>query len=253
MNIIIPLAGDGRRFVEAGFPEKPFVDLDGKTLIQTVLESLPEPWLDKCNFVFVTRKEYTHRIKGIAANMQITCKVVETGPTKGAACSVLLARNVLSSVKQKSPLVILNGDQIVRFSLLNFNTLANIVTIQTQNLIEVGGVIPVFRATGPKWSYVKLDNYNRVVGVAEKDPVSEWGTCGIYFWTSTETFFECAENMIYNERRVNNEYYVAPVYNEVVKYKIKTGIVLALEVNQMVGLGTPEDVKEYLGRGKCEW
>ena len=54
--------------------------------------------------------------------------------------------------------------------------------------------------------------------------------------------------MIHNERRVNNEYYVAPVYNEIVKYKFKDGMILALEVDSMIGLGTPEEVQNMKGR-----
>jgi len=246
MNIIVPLAGEGRRFAEAGFPEKPFVMLNGKPPIQVVLESLPKPWLEKGNFIFVTKPEYVKRLRSIAKELGITYSLKETGPTRGAACSTLLAKDLISTVEQKNPLIILNGDQIVDFSLFNFNTLANFLSLRTQNVIEVGGVVLVFKSTDPKWSYVEMDNYSQVVRVAEKEPVSEWATCGIYLWTSTSAFFECAENMIYNERKVNNEYYVAPVYNEILKFRFQTGVVYALEVEEMISLGTPEDVRNYL-------
>jgi len=243
MNIVIPLAGEGKRFTDAGFPEKPFVDIGGKPLIQVVLESLPELWLDRGKFVFVTRKDYSKRLNTIAKDIGIKAKIVETVPTLGAACSVLEARSCIDTVAQKNPLLIINGDQIVNFSTFNFNTLANLLTRPDTG--EVGGIILVFKAKDNKWSYVELNEYNEVLRVAEKDPISEWATCGIYMWTSTSAFFDCAENMIYNERRVNNEYYVAPVYNEVVKFGLKTGTVLALEVDNMIGLGTPEEVQKY--------
>lgn len=253
MNIVIPIAGEGRRFVEAGFPEKPFVDLDGKPLIETVIRGFPKPWIEKGNFVIVTRSEFISRLKPILNQIGIKYRTVEVSKTtKGAASTVLLSQNVIDTVERKNPLVIVNGDQIVRFSLHNFNTLAECLRLGTY-ASDITGIIPVFKASGNKWSYTQLDNYKRVVYVAEKEPVSEWATCGIYYWSNTQAFYDCAENMIYNERRVNNEYYVAPVYNEIVKYKFRNGIVFAFEVDEMIGLGTPEDVKEYLGRQKGEW
>jgi len=248
MNIIIPLAGEGKRFTNAGFPEKPFVDINGKSLIETVLSSFPQPWLEVGEFVFVTRKEYVGRLTEICKGMGIHFRmraVKET--TKGAACSVLLAKDFLNPTELEGPLIIANGDQIVKFSLLNFNTMANQLRLGGYAK-DVTGVIPVFRASGIKWSYAGLDEFNRVYHVAEKEPISPWATCGIYYWSRTDAFFECAENMIHNERRVNNEYYVAPVYNEIVKYKFKDGMILALEVDSMIGLGTPEEVQNMKGR-----
>lgn len=247
MNIIIPIAGEGRRFVDAGYPDKPFVDVKGKPLIEVVLNSLPESWKKQATFTFITRPEHSPRLKPLFKSIGIDYQIVESPTTtKGAACSVLLAKKLILTAAGERPLIIVNGDQIVKFSVLNFNTLANLLRAGSYAK-EVTGVIPVFKARGPKWSYAELDSMNRVTYVAEKDPISQWATCGIYFWSNTNAFFDCAANMIYNERKVNNEYYVAPVYNEIVKYKFLDGTVLALEVDQMIGLGTPEDVKAYVG------
>ena len=249
MNIIVPLAGEGKRFIEAGFPEKPFVDINGEPLIRRVIESLPSGW-QGCKFYFVTRKEYFDRIDKLTENMGLSRTVLSLeNTTEGAACTALQVKKHLSIPELSEPLLIVNGDQIVKFSLLNFNTIANLLL---SNGNEVAGLIPVFKAAGPKWSYVKLDSYNRVTYVAEKKPVSIWATCGIYFWSKGEAFFDCAENMIENERRVNNEYYIAPVYNEILKYKFIPGTVLALEVEEMISLGTPEDVQDWLLNGDWE-
>jgi len=247
MNIIVPLAGEGKRFTDAGYPEKPFVDINGKSMIETVLESLPRPWLEAGVFTFIAKKEYFKRLTNLCKIMGINYQIISTeGTTKGAACSVLLS-STSSVVELDKPLIIINGDQIVKFSLLNFNTIANQLQL-SRYANEVSGVIPVFRATESKWSYVSIDEYNQVREVVEKNPISPWATCGIYYWSRTDAFFECADNMIFNKRMVNNEYYVAPVYNEVIQYGFKNGTVLALEVDEMVSLGTPEDVQKWINR-----
>ena len=51
--------------------------------------------------------------------------------------------------------------------------------------------------------------------------------------------------MIDKNIRVNNEFYVCPVFNEAVEDGQK---VITVDVNKMWGIGTPEDLKVYLER-----
>jgi len=103
-----------------------------------------------------------------------------------------------------------------------------------------------FNAVHPKWSFVKLNNFGFVTEVAEKNPISDIATCGIYWYRKGKDFVKCAEQMITKNIRVNNEFYIAPVYNEFIQSK-KT--LIPFYVHKMWGIGTPEDlnyfVKEY--------
>ena len=111
-----------------------------------------------------------------------------------------------------------------------------------------GGML-TFKSTHPKWSFVKLDEQGYISEVAEKKPISDIATVGIYYWNKGSDYVKYAERMIEKNIRVNNEFYVAPVYNEAIldgfKFKPYT-------INKMWGLGTPEDLKMFLENGNTQ-
>ncbi len=108
---------------------------------------------------------------------------------------------------------------------------------------EVDGGITTFHSVHPKWSFAKVDDYGYVTEVAEKKPISDIATVGVYFWKHGSDYVKYAEQMIEKNVRVNNEFYVCPVFNEAILdgKKIKT-----FNVNKMMGIGTPEDLEAFL-------
>jgi hypothetical protein len=165
------------------------------------------------------------------------CDIVDVDKvTEGAACTVLLGKEFINN---DSPLVIANSDQFVEWSSLDF-----FYKMNEQNLD--GGIVS-FRSTHPKWSYAKTDNDDFVLEVAEKKTISDIATVGIYYWKKGSDFVKYAEQMIDKNIRVNNEFYVCPVYNEAILdgLKFKT-----FDVPKMWGLGTPEDLDYYLEMNK---
>ena len=100
-----------------------------------------------------------------------------------------------------------------------------------------------FKSTHPKWSYARLDDKGFVCEVAEKNPISDIATVGIYYWSKGSDYVKYAEQMIDKDIRVNNEFYVCPVFNQAIQdnKKIKT-----FDIEKMWGLGTPEDLQHYL-------
>jgi len=111
------------------------------------------------------------------------------------------------------------------------------------NETEADGGMVTFKATHPKWSFAKLNSEGLVTEVAEKNPISDTATVGYYYWKNGSDFVKYAEQMIDNNIRVNNEFYVCPVFNEAIKdnKKIRT-----YNIEKMWGLGTPEDLKYYI-------
>ena len=108
---------------------------------------------------------------------------------------------------------------------------------------EIDGGILTFTATHPKWSFAKVNEEGYVTEVAEKNPISNIATVGVYFWKKGSDFVNYAEQMIKKDIRTNNEFYVCPVYNQAIQdgKKIKT-----FPVERMWGLGTPEDLTYFL-------
>ena len=232
MNVLIPMAGAGSRFQQAGYTfPKPLIDVEGKPMIQVVADNLN---ID-ATFIYVVQKEHREKYNLDTLLNLITpnCKIVEVdGLTEGAACTTLLAKEFINN---DAPLVMANSDQFVEWDSNEF----------MYKMIEqkVDGGIVTFKATHPKWSFAKVDEYGYVTEVAEKNPISDIATVGVYYWAKGSDYVKYAEQMIEKNVRVNNEFYVCPVFNEAIGdgKKIKT-----FNIDKMWGLGTPEDLKYYL-------
>ena len=237
MNVLIPMAGAGSRFQQAGYTfPKPLIDVRGKPMIQVVAENLNV----EATFVYVVQKEHREKYNLDTLLNLITpnCKIVEVeGITEGAACTTLLAKEYIDT---DAPLLMANSDQFVEWDSNEF-----MYKMVEQNLD--GGIV-TFKATHPKWSFAKTDEYGFVTEVAEKNPISDIATVGIYYWKHGSDYVRFAEQMIQKNIRVNNEFYVCPVFNEAIGdgKKIKT-----FDVPTMWGLGTPEDLKYYLENYKA--
>jgi len=232
MNVLIPMAGNGSRFAQAGYTfPKPLIEVHGKPMIQVVVENIAVD----ANFIFVVQKSHREKynLDSMLSLICPGCKIVEVdGVTEGAACTVLLAKQFIDN---DEPLVIANSDQFIEWNSLEF-----FYKMNEQNL-DAG--IVSFKATHPKWSYAKVDDNGFVTEVAEKNPISDIATVGVYYWKQGKDFVKYAESMISKDIRVNNEFYVCPVFNEAILdgLKIKT-----FDVPKMWGIGTPEDLNYFL-------
>jgi HAD superfamily hydrolase (TIGR01509 family) len=233
LNVLIPMAGAGSRFEQAGYTfPKPLIDVRNKPMIQVVVDNLN---ID-ANYIYVVQK--SHRIKynlDTLLNL-ITpgCKIVEVeGITEGAACTALLAKEYINN---DAPLFFANSDQFVEWDSNEF--------MYKMNETNADGGIITFKATHPKWSFAKVNPLTGLVEeVAEKNPISDDATVGYYYWKHGSDFVKYAEQMIEKDIRVNNEFYVCPVFNQAIEdaKEIRT-----FNVSKMWGLGTPEDLNYYL-------
>jgi dTDP-glucose pyrophosphorylase len=106
-----------------------------------------------------------------------------------------------------------------------------------------GGILTFTRENDPKWSYAKLDENGFVSEVAEKNPISNHATVGIYYYNKGSEYVKYAEQMISKNIRFKNEFYVAPVYNEMIQDNKKIKI---YDCDAMHGIGTPEDLEKFL-------
>ena len=236
LNVLIPMAGAGSRFQSAGYTfPKPLIDVEGNTMIQVVVDNLN---ID-ATFIYVVQKEHREKYNLDTLLNLITpnCKIVEVdGLTEGAACTTLLAKEFIDN---DEPLVMANSDQFLEWDSNEF----------MYKMIEqkVDGGILTFTATHPKWSFAKIDEYGYVTEVAEKNPISDIATVGVYYWAKGSDYVKYAEQMISKNIRTNNEFYVCPVFNEAIA---DCKIIKTFHIKKMWGLGTPEDLNYYLENKK---
>jgi HAD superfamily hydrolase (TIGR01509 family) len=232
LNVLIPMAGAGSRFEKAGFTfPKPLIDINGEPMIKLVHENLNF----EANFIFIVQKDHRkkYNLDTLLNLISPNCKIIETdGLTEGAACTTLLAKELINS---NNPLIIANSDQIVEWDSNEF--------MYKMNELNCDGGILTFKSTHPKWSFAKIDSTGHVSEVAEKNPISDDATVGVYYWKNGSDYVKFAEQMISKNLRVNNEFYVCPVFNESIGSGKK---IKSFEIKKMWSLGTPEDLEVYL-------
>jgi dTDP-glucose pyrophosphorylase len=231
MNVLIPMAGAGSRFQQAGYTfPKPLIEVRGKPMIQVVVENLNVD----ARHIFVVQKEHydQYNLKHLLGLISPGCEIIQVdGMTEGAACTTLLAKEFIDN---DEPLLYANSDQFLDWNSNEF--------MYAMEADEVDGGMLTFTATHPKWSFAKLNEEGFVSEVAEKKPISDIATTGIYYWRHGSDYVKYAEQMVTNNTRVNNEFYVCPVFNEAIAAgkKIKT-----FHFNGMWGIGTPEDLDYF--------
>lgn len=238
MKILIPMAGEGSRFSKAGYTfPKPLIDVGGKPMIQRVVENLN---FDS-HYIFLVRKEHLDKYSGIESTLSLATNkkysIVEVDSlTEGAASTTLLAKNLIDCDED---LLIANADQLIEFSNDNFSLM--------KNRINAEGIVLVFNSSHPKWSFVRVESEGYISEVKEKEPISKVATCGVYWYSKGKNYVKYAEQMITKNIRVKNEFYIAPVYNELLLEYPKS--LFPFYVQKMWGLGTPEDLNTFLSYG----
>jgi len=237
INVVIPMAGSGSRFAKDGYKTpKPFIDVAGKPMIVRVLENLA---YDDARYILIIRKDHLEQEKELVKSIKkdFNVEFIEIDKlTEGTACTVLYARKFINN---NQPLLIANSDQIVDISIADY--------INDCHDKKLDGSILTFvdNFKDPKWSFARLDESGMVVEVKEKEAISQYATVGIYLYSRGMDFFNGAVDMIIENDRVNNEFYTCPVYNYLIKENKKIGI-YNINFTQMHGIGTPEDLNQYL-------
>lgn len=238
LNIVLPIAGRGSRFAAAGYDlPKPMIPVHGLPMIEVVVNNVRP----RCphRFTFIALREHLDYL-GMRETLERIapgCAVIPVEKvTEGAACTVLLARDIINN---EDPLMLANSDQWVDIDINDY--LAEMERQQSD------GLIMTMWADHPKWSYVGFDEKGRVNRVVEKQVVSNEATVGIYNFRRGGDYVRAAEQMISKNLRVNNEFYVAPAYNEMIGWGAKIAIYnVGKEYDGMYGMGIPSDLNEFI-------
>ncbi len=239
LTIVIPMAGSGSRFRDAGYEmPKPLIDVRGKPMIAHVIENMPR---EGAKLVLIARKSdaetYAQAFGQLTA--QYGCEFIWVDKlTEGAACTILHA---VAQINNDDALLIANSDQWVDADLGVF--------VADAKARRLDGSILTFEEAdrNPKWSYAAIGADGLVTDVREKVAISQHATVGIYWYAKGRYFVEAAAEMIAHNDRCNNEFYVCPAYNYLIGRKLRIGQ-YGIAKAQMHGLGTPEDLQVFLKR-----
>lgn len=239
LQIVVPMAGRGSRFADAGYKDpKPLIQVGRRRMIEWVVDSVRPPAPHR--FIFICQDAHLSEYPGIEKVLLMSGKdtaIVRLREiTQGAACTVLAARCHLVA---SNPLMIANSDQFVEVSMFDY--------LSKLDVRNADGLIMTFKSNDPKWSYCRQNENAEVTEVVEKKVISDEATVGIYNFKRAGDFIEGADDMIKMDLRVNGEFYVAPVYNRMIAngQRVVTHAIKGLGVG-MHGLGTPTDLDTFL-------
>lgn len=242
LNIVIPMAGRGSRFSEAGYKDpKPLIKVEGKEMIRLVIGNL-RPACEH-RFIFLCLQEHIDRYQ-VDEKLKKWCPGCIVVPvkevTEGAACTVLLAEQYINN---DDPMMIANSDQWVDICIDDY--------LNSEKVAE--GLVMTMKANDPKWSYVRFDKNGKACEVIEKQVVSDEATVGIYNFKHGRDFVHYAHKMIDENLRVNGEFYVAPVYSQMINEGKPISIYnIGTDTEGMYGLGIPNDLKRFLALDVCK-
>ncbi len=238
LNIVMPMAGRGKRFADEGYAHpKPLIPVHGRPMTEVVIDNLRPARPHRFVFLILRAHAQEFGFDRYLREWAPGCEVrfVET-VTEGAACTVLLARDLIDN---DHPLMIANCDQWVDVNINDY--------LAVGDEPGVDGLIMTMWADDPKWSFVRFDAAGRIVEVIEKKVVSNEATVGIYNFRRGSDYVRAADQMITKNLRVNNEFYVAPAYNELIAEGSQLRVYnVGRENDGMYGLGIPDDLKRFL-------
>lgn len=231
------MAGAGSRFHQAGYSlPKPLIKVNGKTMIRLSVDTLKLKRVD-ANFIFVVRKyqEEHHNtlVREELNDIDPDCKIVEVEElTEGSACTCILAKEYINN---DTPLFIYNCDQVFNFSETTKNNILESILDDEQ-----GGAVVTWFDENPKNSFCEVDSNNICYNFTEKEPVSNNALIGFHYFRTGREFVDAAYKMIMSGKKFNNEYYIAPVYNNLNNIKN-----IHIERNECYLIGTPDDLQIY--------
>ena len=229
-TLLLPVAGKAERFKKAGIDTpKPLIKVKGKTIIEWALSSIAD--LDAYKIVFVVHKQDCDNW-GLHAELRrlfgshITIVEQTTEPI-GALDSCMKAEEECPG---SNSLTIFTPDAMFK------------PAFDVENLCYFDdGLLSLYPSQKPSCSYAKIVGQS-VMWVAEKQVISPYATTGLYHFRDSDTFFRLAGEMLESGDTTNGEFYIAPIYNRM----IKEGMQVAYEMVERVDvLGTPEECQEF--------
>lgn len=235
MNIVMPMAGLGRRFADAGYAlPKPLIPVLGRPMYAWATDCLPLGHAERLIFILLASQPEFRDLKAdieerYAAHNPIVLSVPAL--TRGQSETVLRVQDLIDN---QTPVLIHNADTAFE---IGTTWLADLEASQPD------GALLVFESRAPRWSFSREDQNGRVVEVREKVPISCWASTGTYFFRHGTTFVRLAQQRIAGHKIESGEFYIAPLYNDLIA---EGGRVKNYLIDRLLCFGTPEDLKQTI-------
>jgi len=247
IQLIIPMSGIGKRFVEAGYKyPKPLIEVDGYPIIKHVLDLFPG--VTDVSFICNELHLETTKMRDILKSIAPNCKIYSVSNEN--------RKGPVDAVNQISEFI--NDDKETIISYCDYGTKWNF----NQFLSDVrdgdfDGSIPCYKGFHPhmlgsdNYAFCKEVNRN-LIEIKEKEPftdnkMNEYASNGTYYFKSGRIVKKYFQNLINSNINLNGEFYVSLVYNLLVKDGLKVNI---FEIEKMLQWGTPYDLEIYKGWSK---
>lgn len=240
LHIIMPMAGEGSRFMKEGWKTpKPLIELDGQPLFKHAINSVPADQIPM-KYSFIVRQEHIdkyhidNRIKLFLPEANIFSV---NSTTRGAVETCLIAESVIAD---DDAILVMDCD-------LEFRSKEFVDIIKKSlSMCEEdakGGALVSFESYDPKYSYAEVGSDGSVTRTAEKEVISNYALCGAYFFASGKRFKQIAHKLMQEPAFTKPEYYVSLLFN----YLLKDGEKVWLtKMEEYRSYGTPQELKRYL-------
>lgn len=235
INVVLPMAGLGKRFVQAGY-EKPkyLIEVKNRTLLEYSLTGLPLEICSKLILIMLKEHLVLYNIEALIKRLLPGLEIVIfpiSAVTRGQAETVLKVKDYIN-----------NDDDLIVYNIDTYSVSKGLNEALLKRKRNYDGILTYFISNENKWSYASLDEFGYVKETAEKKVISENALTGLYHFSKGSDFVSAAEYYISNDITSNNEFYIAPMYNRLISQN-KKYILMPAEI--MIPLGTPEDLLKY--------
>jgi dTDP-glucose pyrophosphorylase len=233
-NVVITMAGFGRRFRDAGYTEPKYrVIVKGRSLFSWAMSSLSDFLGSGTRVIFVCRAEERAEEfirEEMAAYAGTETRIISLDqPTDGQATSALAAE---AAWEESAPIAIYNIDTHVRPGAMR------------PEMVAGDGWIPCFRVPGEHWSFVRTDSRGNAIEVREKKRISDLATLGLYWFSSAALYADAYRRHYTGGDLEAGERYIAPIYNTLIADGRRVSVT-DVSADAVIALGTPEDVARF--------
>jgi len=236
MTFIIPMAGRGSRFVKEGFKiPKYMIEVKDKTLFEYSIESLPLEVADQIIFICLEEHEKFNVSTFIKEKINHkNIKIIKLQEvTRGQAETVYKCKDLVSE-----------NDEILIYNIDTAFHSTKLMQVLSDNNLKKDGILGAFIDKSPddKWSFASLNENDDVIKTTEKDKISDYALTGLYHFSRASDFFDISKDCLENDKTVRGEFYIAPMYNNLIKRGKKFTIDI---VDDFIPLGTPQEVRKF--------
>jgi len=213
-NILILAAGQTLQDDPNGTYPACLTEISGVSLLERIVSGARNIKYSKYTFAFREADVEQFHLDSIASHLSLGSRIVAVSEsTKGSACTALLAS---CQLPEEDALLILSANELVELDL------AEVVADFSARDLDGGTLI--FRSVHPRYSYVRLDREGFVTEAAQRNPISQNATAGVFWYRSTRSFCSATMAMIKKNSSVGGDFFLAPVFNELILDHKKIGV-----------------------------